>query len=84
MQKDLIVSGTWCCTDSPPEFLIFDELTTGLDEKTTHRFIEILSEFDLGYIIISHDRAFIKRTVNKLFQMTNGHIKSADWTSLEM
>jgi cobalt/nickel transport system ATP-binding protein len=67
-----------------PEFLILDEPTTGLDEKTTHRLIEILSESNLGYMIISHDRDFIKRTVNKLFQMTNGQISPADWTSLEM
>jgi cobalt/nickel transport system ATP-binding protein len=67
-----------------PEFLILDEPTTGLDEKTTHRLIEILSESNLGYMIISHDRVFIKATANKLLQMNNGQISSADWTSLEM
>jgi cobalt/nickel transport system ATP-binding protein len=67
-----------------PEFLILDEPTTGLDEKTTHRLIEILSESNLGYMIISHDRVFIKATANKLLHMNNGQISSADWTSLEM
>jgi cobalt/nickel transport system ATP-binding protein len=67
-----------------PQFLILDEPTTGLDEKTTHRLIEILCESNLGYMIISHDRVFIKATANKLLQMINGQISSADWTSLEM
>ena len=43
-----------------PEFLILDEPTSGLDEKTTERLIETLKESGLGYMIISHDRDFIK------------------------
>ena len=67
-----------------PEFLILDEPTSGLDEKTTERLIEILKESNLGYLIISHDRDFIRRTVTKLLQMKDGQIQTADWNSLEM
>jgi cobalt/nickel transport system ATP-binding protein len=67
-----------------PEFLILDEPTTGLDEKTTDRLIENLKESSLGYIIISHDRDFIKRTATKLIQMKDGRIQAAEWHSLEM
>ncbi|MGA8830794.1 MAG: ABC transporter ATP-binding protein, partial [Desulfomonilaceae bacterium] len=52
-----------------PDFLILDEPTSGLDEKTTQRLVEILKESNLGYMIISHDRDFIKMTVDKLIQM---------------
>ena len=67
-----------------PEFLILDEPTSGLDEKTTERLIETLKESGLGYMIISHDRDFIKRTVTKLIQMKDGQIQAAEWNSLEM
>lgn len=67
-----------------PEFLILDEPTSGLDEKTTERLIETLKESGLGYMIISHDRDFIKRTATKLIQMKDGQIQAADWNSLEM
>jgi len=67
-----------------PDFLILDEPTSGLDEKTTQRLVEILKESNLGYMIISHDRDFIKLTVDKLIQMKDGQIQAADWNSLEM
>ncbi len=67
-----------------PDFLILDEPTSGLDEKTTQRLVEILKESNLGYMIISHDRDFIKMTVDKLIQMKDGQIQTADWNSLEM
>jgi cobalt/nickel transport system ATP-binding protein len=67
-----------------PQFLILDEPTSGLDEKTTERLIETLKESGLGYMIISHDRDFIKRTVTKLIQMKDGQIQAAEWNSLEM
>lgn len=57
-----------------PEFLILDEPTTGLDEKTTERLTEILTQSNLGYMIISHDREFIKNTTSKLLKMQNGRI----------
>ena len=58
-----------------PDFLILDEPTTGLDEKTTQRLTEILTQSELGYMIISHDREFITKTAKKLFHMTQGQIQ---------
>jgi cobalt/nickel transport system ATP-binding protein len=67
-----------------PELLILDEPTTGLDEKTTERLIQILRESGLAYVIISHDRDFIKRTATKLLEIKEGQIRPADWERLEM
>lgn len=61
-----------------PEFLILDEPTSGLDENTTERLIEILRESGLGYMIISHDRDFIRMTVDKLIRMKDGQLLAAD------
>ncbi len=57
-----------------PNVLILDEPTTGLDEETTERLIEILTTSDLTYLIISHDREFVKRTADKVLQIKRGVI----------
>lgn len=61
-----------------PEFLILDEPTTGLDETTTDRLVEIIRESELGFMIISHDREFINRTAQKLLRMKDGKIFDVD------
>lgn len=67
-----------------PEFLILDEPTTGLDEKTTETLIDILKESALGYMIISHDRQFVKKTADKLLQMKDGKVCPSDWNNMKM
>lgn len=67
-----------------PEFLILDEPTTGLDEKTTERLIRILNESGLGYMIISHDRDFVSHTANRFIQIKDGTILTTDWNGAEM
>ncbi len=67
-----------------PEILILDEPTTGLDETTTDRLIEILKESELGFMIISHDREFISKTALKLLQMKDGKIFDVVWSNLKM
>jgi cobalt/nickel transport system ATP-binding protein len=57
-----------------PSLLILDEPTTGLDEETTERLIEILTTSNLTYVIISHDREFVKRTADKVLQIQRGVI----------
>ncbi|MFH1136262.1 MAG: ABC transporter ATP-binding protein [Pseudomonadota bacterium] len=57
-----------------PRLLLLDEPTTGLDEQTTERFIGVLRESGLPYLIISHDRKFLSRTVDAFFRMDGGGI----------
>jgi cobalt/nickel transport system ATP-binding protein len=66
-----------------PEFLILDEPTTGLDDRTSEHLVQILLEADLSYMIISHDRDFMRQTTTKLLEMKCGGIRSADGKSLE-
>jgi len=67
-----------------PEFLILDEPTTGLDEKTSEHLIRILLKSNLSYMIISHDREFIKRSTTRLLEMKDGRIRPANWSNFEL
>ncbi len=57
-----------------PEVLLLDEPTTGLDEKTVERMIEVLDELDIGYVVVSHEFDFLVRTTRDIFAMKNGEI----------
>jgi cobalt/nickel transport system ATP-binding protein len=60
-----------------PECLLLDEPTAGLDESVTARLIEILRQSDYSYVLISHDREFMKETVNKVFRFQDGRLTDA-------
>ncbi|MBW2149975.1 MAG: ABC transporter ATP-binding protein, partial [Deltaproteobacteria bacterium] len=44
-----------------PEALLLDEPTTGLDEDTSKRIIDILNRLDISYVIVSHEYDFLAR-----------------------
>lgn len=57
-----------------PQMLLLDEPTTGLDESTTDRLVHILTDSDLPYLIVSHDRDFLDRTTGHFHRMDRGRI----------
>jgi len=61
-----------------PEALILDEPTTGLDEETTERLVGILTESNLSYMVISHDKDFLVRTTSRLVALREGRLKKLD------
>jgi cobalt/nickel transport system ATP-binding protein len=57
-----------------PEVLLLDEPTTGLDEATEKRLVEILRGLDISYILVSHDMEFLKEATTGITCMSNGTI----------
>jgi ATP-binding cassette subfamily F protein 3 len=55
-------------------FLILDEPTNHLDSKTKDIFQEALINYHGTIAIVSHDRYFLDRLVNKIFELKDGSI----------
>jgi cobalt/nickel transport system ATP-binding protein len=58
-----------------PEVLLLDEPTTGLDEATCQRIIDILNNMSISTIIVSHEYDFLARTTRQIFSMQQGQIR---------
>ena len=57
-----------------PEVLLLDEPTNGLDEKTRHNFLDILTNLDITYVVISHDFDFLDRATRSIYALAHGRI----------
>jgi cobalt/nickel transport system ATP-binding protein len=57
-----------------PEALLLDEPTTGLDNSTEKRLIDILKELDCSYLVISHDLDFLAQTTNQIGHLSDGKL----------
>ena len=53
-----------------PNFLILDEPSNYLDLKTLILLEEFLEDFDGGFVIVSHDREFLKKTCDHTLEET--------------
>jgi ATP-binding cassette subfamily F protein 3 len=58
----------------PSNFLILDEPTNHLDIRTKDVLREALVQFGGAFIIVSHDRYFLKGLVNKVLEMRDGQL----------
>jgi ATP-binding cassette subfamily F protein 3 len=57
-----------------PNFLVLDEPTNYLDLKTLMLLERFLQDFAGGFIIVSHDRAFLKKTCTKTLEVERGKL----------
>jgi cobalt/nickel transport system ATP-binding protein len=74
-EKRLVALATILAMD--PDALILDEPTTGVDEATVDRLVEILNISHRAHIVISHDKSFLPRVAQRTLIMRDGRISDA-------
>jgi ATP-binding cassette subfamily F protein uup len=57
---------------SRPDFLILDEPTNHLDPESIEWTAEFLENFGGTFLIVTHDRYFLDRTVNRMIELFDG------------
>ncbi|MBT0611679.1 energy-coupling factor ABC transporter ATP-binding protein [Campylobacter hyointestinalis] len=55
-----------------PKILLLDEPTTALDYEMQIKVASILGSLDIAQIIVSHDKEFINKVVDKVYFLTKG------------
>lgn len=60
---------------SKANFLMLDEPTNHLDMHSCDLLIESLNKYQGSYILVSHDRYFISKTANKIWEIDNLLVK---------
>ncbi len=60
----------------PGNVLLMDEPTNHLDLQTTEALTDALATFDGTLLFVSHNRAFIRRLVTKLWVVQDGQVES--------
>jgi ATP-binding cassette subfamily F protein 3 len=60
---------------SKANFLLLDEPTNHLDIHSTELLADSLNRYEGSYILVSHDRYFISKTANKIWEIIDHEIK---------
>ncbi len=61
---------------SPLNFLVLDEPTNHLDIESREVLLKAVRDFDGTVMIVSHDRHFLKQTVNRVFEIRDGELRT--------
>ena len=60
---------------SKANFLLLDEPTNHLDMHSCELLVDALKKYEGSYILVSHDRYFISKTANKIWEIIDHEIK---------
>jgi ATP-binding cassette subfamily F protein 3 len=60
---------------SRANFMLLDEPTNHLDIHSVELLVESLQKYEGTYVLVSHDRYFISKTANKIWEIEDGQIK---------
>lgn len=56
-------------------FLLLDEPTNHLDMNSVEMLIDALGKYEGSLVLVSHDRYFVSKTANKIWEIVDGEIK---------
>jgi ATP-binding cassette subfamily F protein 3 len=59
----------------PVNFLVLDEPTNHLDIRSREVLLDALVDFQGTFLLVSHDRHFLKRATNRVFKIGDGHMQ---------
>ena len=68
---------------SKSNFLLLDEPTNHLDMHSVELLADALNKYEGSLILVSHDRYFISRTANKIWEISEGKVKEFKGTYAE-
>jgi ATP-binding cassette, subfamily F, member 3 len=68
---------------SKANFLLLDEPTNHLDMHSVGLLIDALNKYQGSIILVSHDRYFVSKTANKIWEIVDGEIKEFKGTYTE-
>ena len=68
---------------SKANFLLLDEPSNHLDMHSVELLIEALNKYEGSYILVSHDRYFVSKTANKIWEIVDEQIKEFKGTYTE-
>jgi ATP-binding cassette subfamily F protein 3 len=68
---------------SKANFLLLDEPTNHLDMHSVELLADALNKYEGSYILVSHDRYFISKTANKIWEIVDHKIKEFKGTYQE-
>lgn len=61
-----------------PDYLILDEVTSGLDTVNAQRVVDVLEicsrEYSYGCLLISHDMRIVERLANRIVELSQGEV----------
>ena len=57
-----------------PEVLLLDEPTTGLDNNTKTKLIQVIKSLSISLIAVSHEFDFLEAATNKIYTLEDGKI----------
>jgi len=60
---------------NPPNFLLLDEPTNHLDLRAKDVLLEALQKFNGTIVFVSHDRYFIDKLANRIFEIEGGELR---------
>ncbi len=60
---------------SKANFLLLDEPTNHLDMHSVELLVEALNKYEGSFILVRHDRYFVSKTANKIWEIDNYEIK---------